>query len=494
MSLVYDTLRVKVRRNAAVLSPTGQRRLFALGLIASDALGVILAFRLAFFIRFELALPIFRLEVVPSIPHYQRLSLLLAPSFLLIFAMLGLYNRRNLLGGVREYDLLFRGVSTSILLLVVAGFLESVFVFARGWLLLVWAIAFVGTALGRFTLRRVVYHLRQHGLFLTPALIIGANEEARSLAHQLLGWRTSGLLLLGLVDDDATSSSQPEDDLSVLGPLAELDRLIAQHQVTELILATSALSRDCIIELFMKYGLDPNLNLRLSSGLYEVFTTSLRVQEMGFVSFVGVSKVRMTGIERILKLLVDYLCAIPALLLLSPLLVGIAIAVRRESPGPILYRRRVVGLHGREFDAFKFRTMFVNGAELLRAQPALEAELARSHKLKEDPRVTRLGRFLRKYSLDELPQLFNVLKREMSLVGPRMITPHEMEMFGQLSMNRLTVLPGITGLWQVSGRSNLSYDERVRLDMYYIRNWTIWLDVQLLFQTIPAVLRGRGAY
>jgi lipopolysaccharide/colanic/teichoic acid biosynthesis glycosyltransferase len=153
-----------------------------------------------------------------------------------------------------------------------------------------------------------------------------------------------------------------------------------------------------------------------------------------------------------------------------------------------------MGLNGKQFDALKFRTMVLNGDKVLEQYPELKAELAQTHKLKRDPRITRVGYLLRKFSVDELPQLINVLKREMSLVGPRMISPQEVAMYRQFDMNLLTVMPGITGLWQVSGRSDISYDERVRLDMYYIRNWTIWLDLQLLFQTIPAVLKSRGAY
>lgn len=160
----------------------------------------------------------------------------------------------------------------------------------------------------------------------------------------------------------------------------------------------------------------------------------------------------------------------------------------------MIHRRRVMGVNGRQFDAFKFRTMHVNGDELLKAYPELQAELALNHKLKDDPRVTRMGRLLRKYSLDELPQLFNVITRDMSLVGPRMISPVEMEKYNQWGINLLTVKPGITGLWQVSGRSDVSYEERVRLDMYYVRNWTIWLDIQLLLETFPAVMKGHGAY
>jgi lipopolysaccharide/colanic/teichoic acid biosynthesis glycosyltransferase len=153
-----------------------------------------------------------------------------------------------------------------------------------------------------------------------------------------------------------------------------------------------------------------------------------------------------------------------------------------------------MGLKGKQFHALKFRTMEANGDEILDQHPELKEELARNHKLKNDPRITRVGAFLRKYSVDELPQLINVLKRDMSMVGPRMISPPEVAMYKQFDMNLLTVLPGITGLWQVSGRSDISYEERVRLDMYYVRNWSIWLDLQLLLQTIPAVISGRGAF
>ena len=153
-----------------------------------------------------------------------------------------------------------------------------------------------------------------------------------------------------------------------------------------------------------------------------------------------------------------------------------------------------MGVNGRQFDAFKFRSMVENGDEILAKCPELQEELAQNHKLKNDPRITRIGNFIRKTSLDELTQLFNVLRREMSLVGPRMISPEEMEMYNKWGINLLTVRPGITGLWQVSGRSDISYEQRVRLDMHYIRNWSIWMDLSLLFQTIPAVIKKRGAY
>ena len=198
--------------------------------------------------------------------------------------------------------------------------------------------------------------------------------------------------------------------------------------------------------------------------------------------------------NRAMKLVLDYTIALPGLLLIAPLFIFLAILIKLDSPGPIFHRRRVLGQHGRTFDAFKFRTMYVNGDDILARYPKLRRELNKSYKLKCDPRVTRIGTFLRKFSLDELPQLLNILARDMSLIGPRIIAPDEIGKYGQYSQTLMLVMPGLTGLWQVSGRSNTTYDERVALDMTYITNWSLWLDVKILLRTIPAVLRGDGAY
>ncbi len=194
------------------------------------------------------------------------------------------------------------------------------------------------------------------------------------------------------------------------------------------------------------------------------------------------------------KALLDYLLAGAVVILLSPLFAILGLIVRLDSRGPVLYRRRVLGRGGTEFDAFKFRTMYVDGDAILARRPDLAAIWAREQKLKDDPRVTRSGRWLRKFSLDELPQLFNVLRGEMSLVGPRMIAPVERSYYGEHVARLLTVKPGITGLWQVSGRSDLEREDRVRLDLKYVSDRSFWLDLKLILLTVPAVLRGRGAY
>jgi exopolysaccharide biosynthesis polyprenyl glycosylphosphotransferase len=218
------------------------------------------------------------------------------------------------------------------------------------------------------------------------------------------------------------------------------------------------------------------------------------VKEIGQVPLLSVNRVRLTGWDLILKKALDLVVATVGLILLLPGFLLAAIVIKRASPGPVFHRRRVIGVNGKEFDALKFRTMVANADALLEQNPELRAQFEENFKLKDDPRITSVGRLLRKTSLDELPQLFNVLRGEMSLVGPRMITSQEIAKYGKWNTNLFTVKPGITGLWQVSGRSDVDYDSRVRLDMHYIRNYTIWLDLQILFQTIPAVLRKSGAY
>lgn len=465
-----------------------------LALVVNDFGLTAAALWLAYRIRFQSHIPFFEYDFTPQITFYRQLFFVLLLVWPLLFWLNGLYSRRLLLGGTQEYAQVFRTVSVGMLLLIVAGFLEPDLVFARGWLVVAWGLAFALVTLGRFVLRRVVYSLRQRGYFLTPALIVGANDEAISLAEQLLSWRSSGLYVVGFVADGFPSRMPLVDHLTVLGGLRDLHALRQQYGVEEIILATSALSRAEIVTLFKRYSWQENLTVRLSAGLYEMMTTGLEVKELASTPLVQVRRVRLAGFDQFLKTALDYTVALPLLFLTWPLLLLIMLAIRLDSQGPAIYRRRVLGMHGRSFDAFKFRTMRVDGEAILAQRPELQAMLAANHKLKDDPRVTRIGRILRQTSLDELPQIINVLLGQMSIVGPRMISPPELQLYDQWEMNLLTMRPGITGLWQVSGRSDLSYAERVRLDMYYIRNWTIWLDLYVLFVTLPAVVRRRGAY
>jgi undecaprenyl-phosphate galactose phosphotransferase len=201
----------------------------------------------------------------------------------------------------------------------------------------------------------------------------------------------------------------------------------------------------------------------------------------------------MTAREHFFKRGFDIAGSIILFLLFLPLLAALALLIMLQDSGPIIFRRRVIGPEG-EFDAFKLRTMRVDAEAVLRNDPALLQEFKINFKLKNDPRVTPLGRILRKTSLDELPQLWNVLRGEMSLVGPRMITSSELDKYGEAGWIFHAVKPGLTGLWQVQGRQQVSFDERVRMDLFYVQNWSISFDCKILLKTPAVVFRGAGAY
>jgi exopolysaccharide biosynthesis polyprenyl glycosylphosphotransferase len=492
-SIVADSKKIKAANS--LIPPNLQWRLYIAGLILSDAVMTSLAFWLAYYVRFEWFVQYFDSPATVSFAQYRFLLYTMPLLWLVIFVANGLYVKETLLGGTHEYSRVLRSASAGFLIIVLAGFLQPTLIIARGWLLMTWGISFLLVVGARFGLRRYVYSLRKHGYFLTPAVIVGANQEGRWLAEQLLRWETSGLCLVGFVDKKEPRTSPLFHGLHSLGSVEKLGEIIEQYHIGEVILASSAFStRDHLLDIFRMFGVSEKVNIRMSSGLYEVLATGLTINEIAYVPLVYVNKVRLAGTDSVVKFILDYLGALVGLVILSPLLLLISFCIKVSSPGPVLHRRLVMGLNGKQFYALKFRTMVINGDEVLDQHPELKGELATNYKLKNDPRVTQVGAFLRKYSLDELPQLFNVLRRDMSLVGPRMISPEEAPMYKQFDMNLLTVLPGITGLWQVSGRSDISYEERVRLDMYYVRNWSLWLDLQLIFQTIPAVLRAQGAY
>jgi exopolysaccharide biosynthesis polyprenyl glycosylphosphotransferase len=479
---------------ASPLSKTFQRRALFLALVVSDGLMLGLAFLIAYVLRFTLGLALVP-DIVPVSLFYPYLVAFLIPLWICLFAVFGLYKPSNILTGTLEYGRVFNACTAGMMLVVVATFLDPTFVVARGWLVASWLLSFFFVSSARFWLRRFIYLLRKAGLFLSRVAIVGTNQEARALAEQLTHSSRSGFCVVGSIAGQKRPDTNVEGCGPLLGTIDEIEELVEVHELDDLIVATTALNRQQLLDLFERTNQFGNVELFLSSGLFEVLTTGVRVTNAGFVPLMSPKKLRLDGAELVMKTAFEYSLTACALIVLAPLFAAIALLIKLDSPGPVLHRRRVLGVGGKEFDALKFRTMSVNGDRILDRHPELARQLKAERKLKNDPRVTEVGRWLRKYSLDELPQLINVLKGQMGLVGPRMISPEEAKEYGKRRFNLLTVKPGITGLWQVSGRSDLDYNERVRLDMYYIRNYTIWRDLQILFiETLPAVLKGRGAY
>ena len=237
------------------------------------------------------------------------------------------------------------------------------------------------------------------------------------------------------------------------------------------------------------------VDLIVSPGIFEVAGPRLSIRRAAGMPLLHVERPVMSGARRMVKTAVDRLLAVLVAALAMPFLAMVALAVRLDSPGPVLFRQIRVGARGEEFEMLKFRTMCVDAeARLADLAGSYDAGNAVLFKMRRDPRVTRVGRVLRRYSLDELPQLFNVLRGEMSLVGPRPPLPREVEGYEPDAVRRLRVQPGLTGLWQVSGRSELSWEESLRLDLWYVDNWSLMLDLQIIVRTARAVLRGTGAF
>lgn len=478
----------------AINARWAERLLLSMALVASDLMALLIGFWLAYTLRFEVGLSWFYQPLESQLIFYMRLIFVLVPAWLFVFRLFGLYDFKVLFSGMREYARVFNACTLGMMLVILLTFFDPNFVIARGWVVLSWLSVTACLMFGRFILRRIVQWLRLKGRFLTTVLIVGANEEGLAIAEQLQANRKAGIWIAGFVDDELARGSQLLPDVPVLGSTDSVATLVRYHGIQEIIVASTALSREKLLELFQSFGATEDITVRMSSGLYELLTTGVEVQEVGNVPLLSINRVRLTGGDVFLKRVLDLLASAVVLILSWPFMLAIAVAIKLDSPGPVFYRRRVGGVGGKPFDALKFRTMYVDANQRLAQDPELCREFEENYKLKNDPRITRVGRFLRRASLDELPQLFNTLWGQMSLVGPRMITSEERARYGKWRMNLATVKPGITGLWQVSGRSDLSYEERVTLDMHYIRNYSIWLDLHLLWQTIPAVLKGHGAY
>ncbi len=478
--------------HVAVNARWAERILLWITLIGVDSLMIIAGFWVAYLLRFESNISWFYQHEVAPENYYQFIVFLLSPIWIAIFAVFGLYNFRNLFSGLKEYTNAFNACTLAIMTIIFLTFFDTDFVVARGWVILSWLLIIFLVISGRFMLRRAVQHLRAKGRFVTMVLVVGANEDGRAIANQLQSNPKSGVRVIGFADTTFEDGKEI-DGIPVLGTVDNISLVAQKYGVQEVVVASTSLKREQLLKLFESFN-DTDIPIHMSSGLYELLTTGVEVHEVANVPLLSINKIRLSGIDVLLKRALDLVVAGIALLVSLPIMVALGLLVKFDSPGPVLYLRRVVGVNGKTFDALKFRTMFVDADERLAQDPELLKEFEQNFKLKDDPRVTRIGKILRALSLDELPQLFNVLLGQMSLVGPRMITVPERDKYGKWSMNLATVKPGITGLWQVSGRSDVSYDERVKLDMHYIRNYSIWMDLQLLYQTIPAVLKKRGAY
>ena len=415
--------------------------------------------------------------------------------FPLTYAILGLYPGMGL-HPAEEIRLTTYATTAVYVVLATATFLFKVGpvgpIYSRGVFLLAWGFGLIFMNLSRPLARRIFSRKRWWGY---PVVILGAGETGRLIVRTLLGHPGLGLRPSALLDDDAAKWGSYEG-VPILGGI---DRAvdIAEAGVRHAILAMPGVPRARLLEILDK-DVDRFPHLMLMPDLFGFSTLWIRPRDMGGILGLEVGQRLLLPGHRLEKRLLDLVVACLGGLLLLPFMVVIALLIKLDSRGPVFYSQRRLGRGGSVFGAIKFRTMREEGEtrleEMLSASPELQAEYEIYHKLRDDPRLTRFGRLLRRFSLDEFPQLINVLKGEMSFVGPRAYLPRELSQMNGREKTILKVVPGITGVWQISGRNQTTFQDRLRLDEYYIRNWSIWLDLYVLSRTVEVVLRGRGAY
>ncbi|MGY1631509.1 sugar transferase [Geodermatophilus sp. SYSU D01186] len=411
-----------------------------------------------------------------------------------LLLVLGTYAERRHGTGAAEYK---RVGTASVIAIAVAGYAAQVPALGslNGLLLIGVPLATVLTLVNRLLSRWHLHAARRRGLMTKQVVVVGRDVAVLDLARRLRRDPTAGLRVVGACVPRTTERRNLEvRGITVLGHLDEVVRVVDEVGADAVVVASaSETAAQYLRELSWRLE-GTNIDVIVSPGLVEVAPHRLQIRPTTSVPLIQIREPEFRGHRRLLKGLLDRVGAAVLLVLGSPVMVAIAVAVRLTSPGPALYRHRRVGKRGHHFDLLKFRSMVAGADRDFDALREKNEGNAVQFKLRRDPRITKVGRFLRKYSLDELPQLINVLKGDMSFVGPRPHVDKEVEQYGPDMHRRLLVKPGITGLWQVSGRSDLSWDEAVELDVRYVENWSLGLDLAILLRTVRAVLRCSGAY
>jgi exopolysaccharide biosynthesis polyprenyl glycosylphosphotransferase len=344
------------------------------------------------------------------------------------------------------------------------------------------------TALRELHLRVTGWLLEQAG-YLRRALLVGSGKHIEAVAHALEGRSRTQVLIVGYI----SLTPRPQNGLRSLGELADLPDVLARERVQEVIIADPDFPQEQAVEL-VDLCHQRGVSVHVAPSTMEILMDRAEFVPGQTVPLFTLRPPVFEGIDYALKRTFDLVLSSVGLLLISPVLLVIAAAIKLSSRGPVIYRSIRPGMAGRPFYCFKFRTMRAHAEQIQADLEPLNEKSGAIFKIRHDPRLTRVGRVLRRFSLDELPQLVNVIRGEMSLVGPRPLPMRDFERLEEWHKKRYLVLPGITGLWQVSGRSELDFDDLVRLDFLYLERWSIFLDLSILLKTIPAVLSRRGAF
>ena len=412
----------------------------------------------------------------------------------LFFSRAALYQSRRLGAPSEELKDLLKALAYAALLLIASGMLFRLPAVTPLLCLKFLLISAPTLVVSRLALRWWLKYVRVHGHNLRHVLIAGTNSRAQEFASTISRRPELGYRLLGFVDDEWCGPAPEPLAPQIVASLEEFRSYLRNHIVDEVVLALPIKSFYVRLDKLISFCREQGIVVRVFSDFFDSSSKMTRVDQIDSNSLVTFYNSPIDGVSVVVKRLLDIVSSSALLILLFPLLFVIAMMVKLDSSGPAFFLQERVGLNKRRFRMLKFRTMVAN-AEHLQADLESRNEVSGPvFKIMHDPRITRVGKFLRKTSIDELPQLINVLKGDMSLVGPRPLPVRDYEGFDQdWQRRRFSVRPGITCLWQVSGRSGISFDQWMDLDMQYIDRWSLWLDMKILIRTIPAVVKGVGA-
>lgn len=463
-------------------------------LVLADALLILLGFTISYFVRYELQLfravePAFAVDFSAYVPSmFAYLGFLL-----LTFFLSDVYPYRPGRSWIEEVYTIGVAVMAGTALLIIVNLFFSVNLLSR--LLFLYAAVIVTTllAIGRMGIQVARRHLRRYGVGIERVVLVGAGEVGRMVMRTVAARPDYGYKLLGFFDDNPTKGATDIGPFKALGSVDSVEPVLDTMEIDTLIICLPWQSHRRIQSLLRMCD-QRGVRAQVVPDLFQLTKNQMEVQDLNGIPLISTREVSIRGWNLFIKRGFDLTLAIGFAVFGLPVYLPIALAIRLDSPGPVLYAQERVGRNGKLFKCYKFRSM-IDGADTMRADLTdLNEATGPLFKLRNDPRRTRVGRFLRRYSLDEIPQLINVLRGDMSLVGPRPNRPEEAACYEEWHKRRLTVSPGISGLWQVSGRSDLTFDEMVLLDIYYVENWNLFLDLSILLRSIPAVIRARGAY
>jgi exopolysaccharide biosynthesis polyprenyl glycosylphosphotransferase len=463
-------------------------------LVGMDACLIVLAFVAAYYVRYQLQWfrtvdPAFQL----SLWDYTPFALVLVILVLIAFRFSSVYPYRYGRSLVEETYAIGAGTALAMAVLIVISLAVRQVLYSR--LIFLYTAAFVTLFLGasRLLIAWARHHLRHYSIGVQRVLLVGAGEVGRMIMRTVVARPDLGYHLVGFVDDNPSKGNTDIGPFKALGAVENLDQLVEAQQVDSVIICLPWQSHRAIHRL-LRVCEQNGVRAQLVPDFFQLTKDQLHVEVLNGIPLISTRAVSIQGGNLLIKRITDIVLTVVLGGLALPFLGLIALWIWLDSPGPIIYSQGRVGKNGKPFRCYKFRSM-IDGADDLRPSLAnLNEASGPLFKLRDDPRRTRVGRFLRRFSLDELPQLVNVLRGEMSLIGPRPNLPREVEQYQEWHKKRLATSPGITGLWQVSGRSDLTFDEMVLLDIYYVENWSLTLDLGILLRSFPAMLWGRGAY